>query len=196
LRMTEAEIIKMCERLAFRYNNPAEQQDMIQEGIVRAYEILSEEPDAHPAKIYREVNRRIYDYVNFGCHALSIPPSDTARSLARGKGIPEGSSWLTEAAEALLGAMGGNYVEYDDSLVSDDVASPEEVLGDKEEAQIISQAILDKLDGEEALLIYMRYYEDMTQDEVSDELGITRQAISLRELKAVRKLRKALLRKL
>ena len=42
---------------------------------------------------------------------------------------------------------------------------------------------------DEAELVILRFFEDATQDEVADVFGLTRQGVSLREKKALRKLK-------
>jgi RNA polymerase sigma factor (sigma-70 family) len=45
------------------------------------------------------------------------------------------------------------------------------------------------LTEDEADLIILRYFEEATQDEVADLYGMTQQAVSLRESRALRKLK-------
>jgi len=58
----------------------------------------------------------------------------------------------------------------------------------KESAQIMSD-ILDTLSKREAQVLRMRYYQDMTLDEVALSFGVTRTRIMQIEHKALRKLR-------
>jgi RNA polymerase sigma factor (sigma-70 family) len=49
--------------------------------------------------------------------------------------------------------------------------------------------ILEALTDDESQIIILRYFEEATQDEVADLYGMSRQAVSLREIRALRKLR-------
>ena len=64
MTMNDKEIMGMCKKLAYRYNSEAHREDMMQEGILVCYEVLAEEPDAHPAKLYRAAKSRMHDYLN------------------------------------------------------------------------------------------------------------------------------------
>jgi len=76
-------IMMMCEGLARRYKNPNHYDDLVGEGVLQCYEILAEDPKPHPAKLYREANRRMHDYLNLDVFPVDIPASDVSRRLSR-----------------------------------------------------------------------------------------------------------------
>ena len=91
--MTPDEISKMCYRLSYKYNTPQHYDDLVSEGTLKCYELLADDPKTHPAKLYREANRSMHDYINFGTLGVAVPTSDTARQVSRGKEVGEGSNY-------------------------------------------------------------------------------------------------------
>jgi RNA polymerase sigma factor (sigma-70 family) len=162
---------------------------MVSEGVLKVYELLEKDPETHPANLYREARRRMYDYLNFDCNGLSVPASDTARTVSRTGDVGQGSSWSQEATENLKRALSADWGEYDDDMTDGNHATPEEILIDKQTNQVLTNIINKVLTEDEAELVILRYFEDATQEEVADLYGLTRQGVSLREKKALRKLK-------
>ena len=190
--MTENEIIKMCQKVAYKYNRPEDFEDMVQEAILACYEILAVKNEPHPAELYRAAQKRVYDYVNFDLHGLSIPASDTARSVSRTGEAGQSSSWSDEAVEHLSVVLGSDWGEYDDEMVDGNYKDPEEILMDKQTHDKLVETIFDVLSEEEIKTVRLRFYEEMTQEAVADLLGLTKMAINLREKTILNKLRKGL----
>lgn len=187
--MEMTEIVTMCERLSRKFNRPHHHEDLVSEGILKVYELLEKDPETHPANLYREARRRMYDYLNFDCNGLSVPASDTARTVSRTGDVGQGSSWSQEATENLKRALSADWGEYDDDMTDGNHATPEEILIDKQTNQVLTNIINKVLTEDEAELVILRYFEDATQEEVADLYGLTRQGVSLREKKALRKLK-------
>jgi len=187
--MEMTEIVTMCERLSRKFNRPQHYDDMVSEGVLKVYELLEKDPETHPANLYREARRRMYDYLNFDCNGLSVPASDTARTVSRTGDVGQGSSWSQEATENLKRALSADWGEYDDDMTDGNHATPEEILIDKQTNQVLTNIINKVLTEDEAELVILRYFEDATQEEVADLYGLTRQGVSLREKKALRKLK-------
>ena len=187
--MEMTEIVTMCERLSRKFNRPQHYDDMVSEGILKVYELLDKDPETHPANLYREAKRRMHDYINFDCNGLSVPPSNTARGLSRNNEVVQGSSWSEAATENLRAALQADWGEYDDDITDGNHATPEEILIDKQTNQVLTNIINKVLTEDEAELVILRYFEDATQEEVADLFGLTRQSVSLREKKALRKIK-------
>lgn len=187
--MEMTDIVTMCDRLSRKFNRPHHHEDLVSEGILKVYELLEKDPETHPANLYREARRRMYDYLNFDCNGLSVPASDTARTVSRTGDVGQGSSWSQEATENLKRALSADWGEYDDDMTDGNHATPEEILIDKQTNQVLTNIINKVLTEDEAELVILRYFEDATQEEVADLYGLTRQGVSLREKKALRKLK-------
>lgn len=188
--MTEKEIAGMCKRLAYKYNSETHRDDMMQEGILACYEILAEEPDAHPAKLYREAKRRMHDYLNLDTQPVAIPAHNISRRLVRdledtmsGNMGEEGLAWLKLVLEA-------EDRPYDDTYGLSERDHTED-FEEKEYAAYIRGVVLKTLNTTELLVIRMRYYEDMTQDEVGYALSYSKMWVSRQERTALKKLKDA-----
>lgn len=190
--MTEKEIVRMCQKVAYKYNRPEDFEDMVQEAVMACYGLLAAKDEPHPAELYRAAQKRVYDYVNFDLHGLSIPASDTARSVSRTGEAGQSSSWSEGAVDHLSATLQSEWGEYDDDTVDGGYKDPEETLMDKQAHEMLFETIFDVLSEEELKIIRLRFYEDMTQEAVADVFGLTKMAINLREKSILEKLRKSL----
>ena len=190
--MTEHEIIKMCQKVAYKYNRPEDFEDMVQEAVLACYELLAIKDEPHPAELYRAAQKRVYDYVNFDLHGLSIPASDTARSVSRNGEAGQSSSWSDEAVDHLTMVLHSEWGEYDDEMVDGNYKNAEALLLEKQERQELLDAICEVLSDEEMKIIRLRYFEGMTQDMVAKTTDQTYQSVSKKEQQALSKLKKRL----
>ena len=189
--LTDKQITGMCKRLAYKYNSETHRDDMMQEGILACYEILADEPDAHPAKLYREAKRRMHDYLNLDTQPVTIPAHNISRRLVRdledtmsGDMTEESFTWLKLVLEA-------EDRPYDDTYGLSEEDHTEK-FEEREYADYIRGVVLKTLNSTELFIVKMRYYEDMTLDEVGDILGTNRMWVSRRERDALKKLKVAL----
>ena len=72
----------MCRKLAHKYNRPNDFDDIVSEGAIVCLELRAEDPEVHPAKLYREANRAMHDYINLSLQPVSIPKHNVARRLS------------------------------------------------------------------------------------------------------------------
>ncbi len=68
----------------------------------------------------------------------------------------------------------------DEDTLSGNTPTPEELLQRRQESDIVLEG-MRQLDPDHLVIIYRRYFEDMTQDEVALLLGMSQQAVSLKE---------------
>ncbi len=184
--MNQKELVGMCERLASRYKTPQHYEDLVQEGVLACYEVLAEDPDPHPAKLWRMANRRMHDYVNFDTAPLSVPKSDTARKVSRGTGEMTGN-YSEAGLRHLEQALKGEVVEIDDYMAYyPDHADDYE---DREfEAYVMSIAVTT-LDLRELKILKERYFNGKSQEELGEELEVSKMTISRWEDDILRKIR-------
>ena len=190
--LNDKQVMKMCEKLAYKYNSQTHREDMMQEGILVCYEILAEEPDAHPAKLYREAKRRMHDYLNLDTQPVFIPIHSRSRRLARniddksaGAMSEQGHAWL----KLVLQAEDRPYDE-DFSVCDRDHA----LAFEENEYYAYVRAVASKvLSATELSIIKMRYYQYMTQDDVGYALGVNKMWVSRHENTALNKLKVAIL---
>ena len=185
-------IEKMAKTVAFRYNNEAHYEDLVQEGIIRALELLSDNPEAEEKVVYQAMKRRMHDYLNFDIKGVSIPASDTARAIARGHDNLENSSYSEAGKDALRAVLEAEWGAYDDDKIAGEQKTGEELLLDKEMVEYLCRSIARKLSPDEAVVIQAIYLDDKTQTEVSEELGVSRRTVQKREESALRKIKKGL----
>lgn len=188
--MNTQEIIKMCEMVARRYKSSQHQEDMVQEGIVVCLELLSEDPETPGYKLYRAVNKRIYDYLNLDTHGLSVPASDTVRTISRGEDPSSRTSYSEEGLRLIETVLGADWSAYEEDTLSSDGLTPEEIYERKEYTAYILSVAITSLTTKEWEVIQMRYYRDMTQDEVGEALNCSKMWVSIVERQSLEKLKK------
>jgi len=190
--MNEKEIVKMCDRLAYKYNNKGHREDMKMEGILKCYEILGEEPNVHPAKLYREAKRRMHDYLNVETLPVTVPAHNITRRLTRdindgevGDMSETGHKWL----KVILSSKTGQYNDEHGISLNDHT----EMYETKDLLKCVLNAAHEELTAEELGVIKMRFFDDMTQDDVATATGTNQKWVSRKEESAITKLRNSIL---
>ena len=184
IKLTTDEIVTMCEKLASKYRQHHMRDDLIAEGVLAVYERLDTTPDDYPASLYRRANKAMYDYLNVKTKAVTIPTSRTADSLMTGNEY-SGQTHSEVGKKVLNNALRSTTVEFDEEFMS----SVEDCTEKYERDDYLSKS-LKNLTEKEAEIINMRYFKEMTQDEVAVHYGVSRQAIGLWEDKALAKMSK------
>ena len=183
-KLNTDEIVTMCEKLARKYRRPHMNDDLVSEGVLAVYERLDNTPDEYPASLYRRANKAMYDYINIKTKAVTIPSSRTADSLMTGNEY-KGQTHSEEGKRVLDEALRSTTVEFDEEFM----CLVKDCTEKYERDEFISKS-LKSLTNKEADIIDMRYFKDMTQDEVAVCYGVTQQSIALWEDKALSKMSK------
>ena len=190
--LTNKDLQSMCEKLAYKFNNPDHRDDMVQEGLLVCYELLEQDPEIHPAKLHREAKRRMHDYLNVDTHPVSIPAHSRTKRLARdiedsdkGNMSKDGHSWLKSVLSA-------DNLSYDEDFGESEYNHTQTYEDREYNAHVLSVAVTT-LDQDEWRVIRMRYYDEMSQADVADVLERSQPWVSVVEAKALEKLRKWLL---
>ena len=188
--MTVEEIQLMCHRLASRYKS-SDYEDLCSEGIVACLDALEKDPHTHPARFYRTASTVMHDYLNLKKLPVSVPVSRAARAISK-NGKWDGTQTYSEVGlDWLSNIIKGSHVVLDEGA--------HHLLDDTEES-IISADLSNKLvlvmtgvlDREEFQVISMRYYEEMTLDEVAEHLETNKMYVSRVEVRALSKIRNVL----
>jgi RNA polymerase sigma factor (sigma-70 family) len=187
--MNQKEIVIMCEKLANKYKRPQHFQDLVQEGVLVCHEILAQDPNPHDAQLWREANRRMRDYLNLDLHPLSVPNSDAARAISRGK-QPSSTNHSEENLDWLEYILSGDVVEIDEFMAYSPDHADEYEKKDYE-AYIMSVAVTC-LDLKELKVLKERYYEGKSQEELGHEFGVDKATVSRWEDGLLRKIRESL----
>ena len=179
----------MCEGLARRYKNPNHYDDLVGEGVLQCYEILAEDPKPHPAKLYREANRRMHDYLNLDVFPVAIPASDVSRRLSRNIDTEEfgDTNWSEDGINYLRNILSSEIIPFDTASLFNETV--EENYEETDFYNKLNEQIALQLDEDERLLLHMKFVESMTQVDMGDFFGISQPAIVLRETKIFSKLR-------
>jgi len=182
-------IMMMCEGLARRYKNPNHYDDLVGEGLLQCYEILAEDPKPHPAKLYREANRRMHDYLNLDVFPVAIPASDVSRRLSRDIDAEEfgDHTWSEDGINYLRNILSSEIIPFDTASLFNETV--EENYEETDFYNKLNKQIELQLDEDERLLLHMKFVENMTQVDMGDFFGISQPAIVLRETKIFSKLR-------
>ena len=192
MSLTGPEIVGMCEKLANRFNSPSHRDDMVQEGVLKCYEILADGEEVHPAHLYREAKRRMHDYLNIDVLPVTVPAHNITRRLTRdidddeiGEMSEAGHKWL----KVVLSSASGQYNEEYGGSGKDHVERYET----KDFAKHVIKTAREKLTTEELEVVKLRYFGDMTQEDVANAMGKNKMWVSRYENSAMQKLRKSVL---
>lgn len=192
MSLTGPEIVGMCEKLANRFNSPSHRDDMVQEGVLKCYEILADEDKVHPAHLYREAKRRMHDYLNIDVLPVAMPKSRTIRDIVRTGETNHYSNYGEDNIEwikSILLADRTPYQEHFSSSKRDHVQEYE----DKDYQNYLFKVADGILTTQEMEVMKMRYIFSMTQDEVATWLGHNQVWVYRQEEAALKKLRKSVL---
>ena len=184
VKLTTDEIVTMCEKLSRRYRRPHMNDDLVSEGVLAVYERLETTPDEYPASLYRRANKAMYDYINVKTKAVTIPSSRSATEVALGNEYT-GQNYSEEGKRVLDDALRSTTVEFDEEFMG----TVEDCTASYERKDYVEKG-LKNLNDKEKDVINLRYFNDMTQDEVSVFYGVSRQAVSLWEEEALYKMSK------
>lgn len=178
--MTPEEVCRYAGSVASKFKISEHFEDLVSEGVLEYYE--NQDTDT----LFGRMKRRMHDYLNIKTKGISIPSSDIARQIARDAHTEATGNLATDTLEALKMALHGAYIEYDEHSVEDfDV---EDYIYRKELCDIMLNIINNHLTEREQQIINLRYYHDMTLQEVADFLKLTKKRIHDLETKALNKM--------
>ena len=109
---------------------------------------------------------------------LQISPEEAAEALDAYRDV--------ESLQKLIGSGEGQEIELMDRL-ENDMDEQESLLN-----RLEVKRLLDTLEGQERQLVWMRYFQDMTQVSIARELGLTQVQVSRMEKRILRCLRQKL----
>ena len=192
MSLREDQILGMCESLAWRFNSPSHVDDMIQEGVLKCYELINEDAEVHPAKLFREAKRRMHDYLNIDVLPVAMPKSRTIRDIVRTGETDHYSNYGEENIGWIKSILAADRTPYEERFSSSKRDHVQE-YEDKDYQNYLFKVASDVLTTQEMEVMRMRYIFNMTQDEVATWLGENQRLISRREESALSKLRKSVL---
>ena len=181
--ISNEDLINMCRKLAHKYNRPNDFDDLVSEGSIVCLELRAEDPEVHPAKLYREANRAMHDYINLSLQPVSIPKHNVARRLSHDINDEETGNMSEDGANWLRNILSSEAVSYEEFSSSIPDHAEEYEKADYE--NYVLTVAEQHLSLEEWKILRLRFWEDMSQQEVADAISSTQRQVSRIESKAL-----------
>ncbi len=181
--ISNEDLINMCRKLAHKYNRPNDFDDIVSEGAIVCLELRAEDPEVHPAKLYREANRAMHDYINLSLQPVSIPKHNVARRLSHDINDEETGNMSEDGANWLRNILSSEAVSYEEFSSSIPDHAEEYEKADYE--NYVLTVAEQHLSLEEWRILRLRFWEDMSQQEVADAISSTQRQVSRIESKAL-----------
>jgi RNA polymerase sigma factor (sigma-70 family) len=179
-------IHKAADRLAGRYGNKQMFNDLRQEALLKAYELMADGV-TDEKKIIGSMRSRLRDFYNFEQLPVTLPASGHTRkarvSLMSGKGSPD-IEW------PLLQALMASGEVLNDNLPA--ISNHVEEYEFNDYLQHLMFIMEEALDTREYEIIVCLYLNGDTQDAVATEMGITQQRVEKIKEVALMKVREAI----
>lgn len=186
--MTPDFIIGMAKRSAAKYRNISHKEDLVSEGLMAAYEELADNPQATPGRVYQVISTAQWKFLNVDCLSVTVP-FEVVR-LAKGLGSPEDKRGYTEEmiewAKLICDSP-----QFDSILHEKDVESDQtEAYEEQDLVQVVWEAARECLTEDEYDLFHAYFEQNLNGEQIGFNLGVTRQAVNLKVIKASEKVRK------
>lgn len=192
--MSDTDFVSISKSLARRYKNTQQFDDLVSEGVLACYEAMAAGKTEH-AEFVGVARRAMNDYINVKTKAMSIPTSSwTSRAVSQALA-------KDEAVEIMDGVSSGTLLSLVQAMsnvtenISDDTAftvDHADVFEKKEYHDYVISVVKKTLSATEIKVIELRYFMDMTQDDVAITFGVDQSWVSRHENAALGKLKKKL----
>lgn len=173
----------MCRSLARKYNDPQEYDDLVSEGVIKCLELIAE-GETRKGVLHKSAAVAMNEYYNIKRSPVHIPVQGKAKGMTADDDV---DGWT---AVALQQALYGESVEYEEYMSQ--APSTEDLYEHKEWLAFVTALAITNLTKEEWDLLKMRFWDDMTQQEVANVLQLSRIAITKREKRILSKLNRLL----
>lgn len=188
-----ADFTTLCKSLARRYRNTQQFDDLVSEGVLACYEALAEGKTT-PSDFTGAARKAMHNYINVKTKAVSIPTGWNAYAVSKAM------SSETEL-EGVTGMSDGTLLSFVQAMsnltesVTDDTAFTVDhatLFEEKEYQAYVMSVAKETLSTEEMNIIQLRYFRDMTQDEVAEHMELSQKTVSRQEISALEKIKKKL----
>lgn len=189
-----ANFTTLCKSLARRYKNTQQFDDLVGEGVLACYEVLNQGKTEH-SEFVGAARRAMNDYINIKSKAMYIPVSGSAYNVSYAMSVDKEVVDMDGMSEgtllSLVQAMNNvtEALDEDTSFTRDHA----DLFEEKEYHTHIMSIVKKTLSATEFKIIELRYFRDMTQDDVADTFKTSKMWVSRHEKEAISKLRKKLL---
>ena len=182
--MTNEEIHKMCQILARKYKDAQERDDLVSEGFLKCLELR--EAGVTKGSVYHKAAAvAMNEYYNIKKSVVSVPVHSISKSIkADTENVDRAKDWT---AYALQTALYGEVVEHEDYMSQ--TPSSEDLYIQAEWLAKVFTTAFTVLTQDEWAIIRMRYWDDMTQDDVGKIMVKNKMWVSRHEKTALEKIR-------
>ena len=189
----QADFTTLCKSLARRYRNTQQFDDLVSEGVLACYEALAEGKNA-PSDFTGAARRAMNDYINVKTKAVSIPTGGNAKAVSKAMSSDMELDTMNGMSDGTLLSFVQAMSNLTESVTDDTAFTVDHaILFEEKEYQTYVMLVAKKaLSATEMKIIEMRYFQDLTQDEVADCLEVNKMWVSRHEKEALVKLRKNL----
>lgn len=186
--VTEQEALyKFCKKMAHRYKSTQEYEDLVSEGYIAALESLAEGGTEEQATSAARGAMR--DYMTSLNTPVDIPHSGETRRIV---GAIRRGDDLAKYSSVLVNALVNTQEQVQPNTLRSDTTLEEEYI--KQELENNLKYILYFwLTHAESYLIHKLFFEEVSPQELADELGVSRQYLYIRRDEVLWKLKKYLL---
>ncbi len=191
--MTPEFITTLSKKSAFKYRNSSHHDDLVSEGIMAAYEELTENPETTEQRMYQVINWAQWKFLNVDRLPVTIP-FQLVR-VAKGFGDPDdkqGFSDETIAWAKVILSQGQMKSEHHDVDQESDQAQE---YSDADLLDSIWESAKECLTEEDYGLFHSHFEVGLDQKSLGGMLEVSQQSVSLRLLKINEKVRKHVVNK-
>jgi RNA polymerase sigma factor (sigma-70 family) len=186
----QADFSNLCKSLARRYRNTQQFDDLVSEGVLACYEALNE-GKTNPSDFTGAARKAMHDYINVKTKAVSIPTGWNAyavsKAMSSGREVDGVTGMSEETLLSFVQAMSNSTESAaDDTAFTVDHAI---LFEEKEYHNHIMSVAKLTLSETEMKILQLRYFQDMTQDEVAGHMKLNQKLVSRHEISALNKLK-------
>jgi RNA polymerase sigma factor (sigma-70 family) len=188
-----ADFSSLCKSLARRYRNTQQFDDLVSEGVLACYEALAEGKNA-PSDFTGAARRAMNDYINVKTKAVSIPTGGNAKAVSKAMSSDTELDTMNGMSDGTLLSFVQAMSNLTESVTDDTAFTVDHaILFEEKEYQTYVMSVAKKiLSAEEMNIIQLRYFKDMTQDEVAEHTKSNQRTVSRHELSALERLKRKL----
>jgi len=191
--MTPEFITTLSKKSAFKYRNSSHHDDLVSEGLMAAYEELTDNPETTEQRMYQVINWAQWKFLNVDCLAVTMP--ENLVRMVKGLGSEDVDTNYTDDCIAwanVLLAQGQYNSDYHDVDTESDHAQK---YSDANLLDSIWESAEECLTEEEYGLFHSHFEVGLDQKSLGGMLEVSQQSVSLRLLKINEKVRKHVVNK-
>ena len=172
--MTPEFITTLSKKSAFKYRNASHHDDLVSEGIMAAYEELTDNPETTEQRMYQVINWAQWKFLNVDCLAVTMP--ENLVRMVKGLGSEDVDTNYTDDCIAwanVLLAQGQYNSDYHDIDTESDQAQE---YSDAELLESIWESAKECLKKEDYEMFHSHFALGLDGKSIGDMKGVSKQA--------------------